>query len=258
MVDLLAGNMYSFLNNFKGTPIILTDQDGMVVWEADYKPYGEALVNSNSEVVNNFRFAGQYFDQETGLHYNYFRYYDPQTGRYLRPDPIGLAGGNNLFVYTNANPINFIDPLGLETLYDRIHPSFLEDIRKDNPVEHYLFTQYTKRINTDLWTDDIRWLELSWTNFDPYAKQRAGEMIAEGCEETWKSIYGPVGILGKYLEGFAGLLLGIYGDVGTTSSAISLIEISREASNIWINGPAVVNENTWIEAFGRPYTPGLR
>ena len=57
--------------------------------------------------------AGQYFDAETGLHYNYHRYYDPKIGRYLTPDPIGLAGGINPFVYANLNPINLIDPYGL-------------------------------------------------------------------------------------------------------------------------------------------------
>ena len=61
-----------------------------------------------------FRFAGQYYDSETGLHYNYHRYYDPRTGRYLRPDPIGLDGGLNLYIYANANPINAIDPFGLD------------------------------------------------------------------------------------------------------------------------------------------------
>jgi RHS repeat-associated protein len=63
--------------------------------------------------VNNFRFAGQYFDAETGLHYNYHRHYDPKTGRYLPPDPIGLLGGNNLFLYADGNPINYVDPYGL-------------------------------------------------------------------------------------------------------------------------------------------------
>ena len=58
---------------------------------------------------------GQYFDSETGLHQNYHRDYDPRTGRYLQPDPIGLAGGSNLYGYSNLNPITNIDPLGLDT-----------------------------------------------------------------------------------------------------------------------------------------------
>jgi RHS repeat-associated protein len=59
---------------------------------------------------------GQYYDQETGLHYNYFRYYDPTTGRYVTPDPIGLEGGINLWPYVAGNPLNWIDPDGLMRL----------------------------------------------------------------------------------------------------------------------------------------------
>jgi len=83
------------------------------VWEAVYKPFGEADVNPNSTVVNNFRFPGQYEDGETGLHYNYFRYYDPGSGRYLRADPLGLRMGVGLYSYVRNNPINFKDIYGL-------------------------------------------------------------------------------------------------------------------------------------------------
>jgi RHS repeat-associated protein len=90
----------------------MTSVSGAVVWSATYSSFGEAAVDVEL-VENNLRFAGQYYDADTRLHYNYFRYYDPKTGRYLTPDPIGLAGGINLFTYAGSNPINAIDPFGL-------------------------------------------------------------------------------------------------------------------------------------------------
>ncbi|NDY43315.1 RHS repeat-associated core domain-containing protein [Dissulfurirhabdus thermomarina] len=91
---------------------MLVDATGVVTWRAEYEAFGLAQIEI--EVVgNNLRFPGQYFDQETGLHYNWHRYYDPAAGRYLTPDPIGLAGGINLFAYVQNNPVNFTDPYGL-------------------------------------------------------------------------------------------------------------------------------------------------
>ncbi len=104
-----SGSFLYYLNDSLGTPQMLTDETNTVVWEGLYKPFGEADVNPNSTITNNFRFPGQYYDEETGLHYNYHRYYDPKKGRYLTPDPIGLDGGINPFAYTENNPINYID-----------------------------------------------------------------------------------------------------------------------------------------------------
>jgi len=94
-----------------GTPRAMTDASGNVVWKADYRPFGEAEVVIG-DVGNEIRFPGQYFDAESGLHYNWHRYYDPKIGRYLRPDPIGFAGGINPFAYVLNNPLNGFDPQG--------------------------------------------------------------------------------------------------------------------------------------------------
>ena len=109
-----SSGIYYYHNDRIGTPLLMTNASNTVVWEALYKPFGDAEVNDNSTAVNNFRFAGQYYDAETGLHYNYHRYYDPKTGRYLRPDPIGLAGGINLYAYVQNNPVNLIYPDGVD------------------------------------------------------------------------------------------------------------------------------------------------
>ncbi|GAB0154357.1 hypothetical protein MnBA_37570 [Marinobacterium sp. BA1] len=84
-----------------------------MVWRADYDAFGQATVASGSPLTFNLRFPGQYFDSETGLHYNYYRDYDPSTGRYLQSDPIGLDGGLNTYAYVYNNPIMFYDPYGL-------------------------------------------------------------------------------------------------------------------------------------------------
>ncbi|MDR2549860.1 MAG: RHS domain-containing protein [Desulfobulbus sp.] len=104
--------LYYFINDHLGTPQQLIAPTGTVVWQAAYLPYGEAKVQVNT-VTNNLRFPGQYFDAETGLHYNWHRFYDPVTGRYISADPIGLEGGLNLYAYVDGNPVNWSDPKGL-------------------------------------------------------------------------------------------------------------------------------------------------
>ncbi|GAB4346897.1 MAG: hypothetical protein Kow0089_24400 [Desulfobulbaceae bacterium] len=104
--------IYYVVNDHLSTPQMVLDETGAVVWQAAYEPFGKAhLVVSNIDF--NIRFPGQYWDAETGLHYNWNRYYDPATGRYITADPIGLAGGMNLYSYANLNPVNMIDPEGL-------------------------------------------------------------------------------------------------------------------------------------------------
>uniref|UniRef100_UPI001B802595 RHS repeat-associated core domain-containing protein n=1 Tax=Desulfobulbus elongatus TaxID=53332 RepID=UPI001B802595 len=110
------GSMYYYHTDHLGTPLRLTDASGTVVWAADYQPFGKATLLVNT-VENNLRFLGQYFDAETGLHYNWHRYYDPDIGRYLSADPIGLEAGVNVYAYVNNDPVNKIDPWGLAGCY---------------------------------------------------------------------------------------------------------------------------------------------
>ncbi|WP_155648547.1 RHS repeat-associated core domain-containing protein [Burkholderia pseudomultivorans] len=100
-----------------GTPQEVTDGAGEIAWSARYRAWGEAKeaisdAARKAGIANPLRFAGQYFDAETGLHYNRHRYYDPHSGRFISKDPIGLAGGINVYQYT-PNPTQWIDPLGL-------------------------------------------------------------------------------------------------------------------------------------------------
>ena len=98
-----------------GTPQELTDFGGEIVWSAKYNAYGKVTrlaFGGGEQLDQPLRFQGQYFDAESGLHYNRHRYYDPEVGRYLTPDPIKLAGGLNQSQYT-PNPTGWVDPLGL-------------------------------------------------------------------------------------------------------------------------------------------------
>lgn len=95
------------------TPRLATDESGQELWRWSSDAFGEGAATGALTV--NLRFPGQYYDSESGLHYNYFRDYDPQTGRYVESDPIGLKGGLNTFAYVMGNPAMFIDSKGLAT-----------------------------------------------------------------------------------------------------------------------------------------------
>ncbi len=136
----VGSEYYFYHNDHLGTPQKLTAINGAVVWSAMYTAFGEAQVLPASSVENNLRFAGQYFDGESGLHYNYHRYYDPQTGRYLRTDPIGLGGGVNLYPFVLNNPIYWIDPYGL---FEKNVVNQLKIVSIDAKLQEYL-EQYIK------------------------------------------------------------------------------------------------------------------
>ncbi|MDR1995308.1 Ig-like domain-containing protein [Azonexus sp.] len=113
--------IYYLHSDHLDTPRLVTDEQGKIVWRNGplTEPFGNSPVEEDPDgdgilFTLNLRFPGQYFDRETNTHYNYFRDYDPLTGRYLQSDPIGLAGGINTYTYVGGNPVSRKDLQGLD------------------------------------------------------------------------------------------------------------------------------------------------
>ncbi|MES2538376.1 MAG: Ig-like domain-containing protein [Pseudomonadota bacterium] len=120
------------------TPRVITDGNNQIVWKWENNdPFGDNLPqeepgSTGNRLEFNLRFPGQYFDHESGLHYNYHRTYDPSIGRYVESDPIGLAGGMNTYAYSLSNPIRYTDPTGLDVFLCS-QPAFG---MSSNPIYH--------------------------------------------------------------------------------------------------------------------------
>jgi len=122
-VNATAATIYYIHPDHLGTPRAITTSDttNTKVWEwSNSDPFGANLpnedpANTGTAFKYNLRFPGQYFDSETNTNYNYYRDYDPSTGRYVQSDPIGLRGGINTFGYVGGSPLSSMDPLGLFT-----------------------------------------------------------------------------------------------------------------------------------------------
>ncbi len=132
-----GGQYYWYRNDHLGTPQQMVDSTGAVVWVVEAQVFGAAFATVGL-VENNLRFPGQYFDGETGLHYNWFRYFDPDTGSYLRLDPI--RDQLNWYVYGGGNPVANVDPLGLYDPFgplrtlSNIVPSFGREVQATNEI----------------------------------------------------------------------------------------------------------------------------
>ena len=112
LVQRQGGRTYAVVTDQAGAPRELLDPGGAVAWRAQWTVWGEEEEVERRKTDCPLRFPGQWWDRESGLHYNFKRYYDPEAGQYLTPDPTGLLGGTRSYGYVH-NPLTWVDPLGL-------------------------------------------------------------------------------------------------------------------------------------------------
>ncbi|MBR8253041.1 RHS repeat-associated core domain-containing protein [Burkholderia ambifaria] len=124
-----ASEVYFFHNDTNGAPVRVTDAKGLIVWDACFEPWGTRSDRAEHADILDIpiRFQGQYHDEETGFDYNRYRYYDPAHGSFITQDPVGLAGGPNLYRYAPETS-RWSDPLGLAKSID---PFFILPDRED-------------------------------------------------------------------------------------------------------------------------------
>jgi RHS repeat-associated protein len=178
-----GGNTIAYYHNdHLGTPIQATDRSGIIVWSAQYNAFGQATLTTPTAtddkpvIVSNLRFPGQVEDAETGLYYNWHRYYDPEIGRYVTADPIGLYGGLNWYAYVDGDPVNAMDSLGLRTEPGLPPPwniPILDPIvRKCNAILCFVNDLYDGNRNKHLYDADKEY-------------QRRQEKIEKGCHSAY-------------------------------------------------------------------------
>ncbi|WP_297955218.1 polymorphic toxin type 47 domain-containing protein, partial [uncultured Neisseria sp.] len=135
-----------------GIPREMTDRDGRLLWFGDYDGWGRLNGETNITGAHQpFRLQNQYCDTETGLHYNFFRYYDPNSGRFINQDPIGLWGGENLYAFA-PNAQGWVDPLGLAEVehapdFDSARRAAFKKAGMTNPSE-VQFSKYDPKTGT--------------------------------------------------------------------------------------------------------------
>jgi RHS repeat-associated protein len=146
---------YAIVTDLIGASTEIIDATGRLVWQSRQSLWGSEFGPSDAQAQPLLRFPGQYRDAETGLNYNYYRYYEPETGRYQSSDPIGLAGGKNQHAYT-SNPLNWLDPLGLSPCTPGTsRREAFRQAKRDAGVPNSAVPSVSRTPMTDKWGDPV-------------------------------------------------------------------------------------------------------
>ena len=129
-----GSKVYWIVTDHQNTPRRLIDRDNQsTVWTWDSDAFGVSQPVGSVEM--NLRFPGQYYDEQSKLYYNHNRYYNPELGRYMEPDPIGLEGGLNMFAYAGSNPVMNVDPSGLASVGQILDDSAMRAASLNNTLQ---------------------------------------------------------------------------------------------------------------------------
>jgi RHS repeat-associated protein len=214
--------LYFIHTDHLDTPRVITNATGQAVWNWDnLSAFGENAPNENPQgqgaFTCNLRFPGQYFDQETGLHYNYFRDYDPGIGRYVQTDPMGLAGGPNLYDYTDANPLGRRDPLGLWST--AAHEYFIEKTFDNLPTRDVNWIKFGSKISDGALYQAARYSYMHAMSSSALSRGQATEQYCKHIEENMKSYRDNVGNAGTRALAYRQLGMALHAAMDSTSPA---------------------------------------
>ena len=204
---IVGDRHYSIISDYIGRPVQAYDNNGNIVWQADYDIYGNVRnLHGNRQFIP-FRQLGQYEDEETELYYNRFRYYDPRIGNYISQDPIRLEG-NNPTIYAYVHDSNsWIDPFGLKLIkvyhytskkgYNIINSQNPLKFKANNPVKGHPNGVYVTTKSPEVLSQSKNgYKKLGLTS------EKSSHFFEFEIDETQlKSIQGDRGSFIKYIEG---------------------------------------------------------
>ncbi|MDB5968998.1 MAG: hypothetical protein JWQ90_1448 [Hydrocarboniphaga sp.] len=207
-----SNKLYYVSNDASGRPEVVTDDNNGVVWRARNEAYDRTVV-SNTIGDLNVGFPGQYYDTESGLWYNWHRYYDSNTGRYVQADPLGLLGGRNVYAYASGNPISRTDASGLKDYTACETQQYFGRVRDD--MSGSLLSRAINGVANHAIPGNLDFKVL-----------QAGDTFVAGGQTM------NAGQFGNYLAGYAGAYFGTGGYAGVRAGGIGfeLFDNSRPAT----------------------------